>query len=461
MNIRRHMQPSMASNLLLPFDSFYKTWKDRPKDKIVEKLLEIGTVSTLTEVKFKLCSECQQVSQFPQGDMYTRRKPKGNSTFSTLEERLAEDIWQLMVCMDTGVVQPAIKSMFKSGEDSLAENIITVSDSSDNIAEQIFGTPILNATQGRSDMSGLESRLTHKNCSDRIASIEADVFILKDKFTHDINDILAQLSQKKKTIEKQESEINQLKSENLTLKSRLLTLEKRAPNLNKEARQTYSEVTMNPNNKQKNNDANGATSSKNTIPVSISTARPTPGKSPSIESIEKTKNNAASNMTNGNKTDKSVVNAIVDEDNVHTNSDTNRHLTIEPNQNKPQPNLSKTPDHVPNVDLTSEADGDGFVGVKRKRRHIKRFFLSGISDTVTHETIIGFLEKREIQPTQLRIFPSRRKGTISAKLNVNAKDCSVISQKDFWPAFVSCKPWLTKNKLDTINQDKQTNQSHE
>ena len=49
-------------------------------------------------------------------------------------------------------------------------------------------------------MSGLESRLTHKNCSDRIASIEADVFILKDKFTHDINDILAQLSQKKKLL---------------------------------------------------------------------------------------------------------------------------------------------------------------------------------------------------------------------------------------------------------------------
>jgi predicted RNase H-like nuclease (RuvC/YqgF family) len=93
-------------------------------------------------------------------------------------------------------------------------------------------------------MSGLESRLTHKNCSDRIASIEADVFILKDKFTHDINDILTQLSQKTKTIEKQESERNQLKSENLTLKFRLLTLEKRAPNLNKEARQTYSEVTM-------------------------------------------------------------------------------------------------------------------------------------------------------------------------------------------------------------------------
>jgi predicted RNase H-like nuclease (RuvC/YqgF family) len=136
--------------------------------------------------------------------------------------------------------------MFKSGEDCLAENIITVSDNSDNIAEQIFGTPILNATQGRSDMSGLESRLTHKNCSVRIASIEADLFILKDKFTHDINNILAQLSQKKKTIEKQESEINQLKSENVTLKSRLLTLEKRAPNLNKEARQTYSEVNNEP-----------------------------------------------------------------------------------------------------------------------------------------------------------------------------------------------------------------------
>jgi hypothetical protein len=78
----------------------------------------------------------------------------------------------------------------------------------------------------------------------------------------------------------------------------------------------------------------------------------------------------------------------------------------------------------------------------------------GIADTVTAETILNYLQKRNIRPTHLRTFSSRRKGTISAKLNVLALDSSVISENGFWPRFVSCKPWMTREKLGKLFQDK-------
>ena len=85
---------------------------------------------------------------------------------------------------------------------------------------------------------------------------------------------------------------------------------------------------------------------------------------------------------------------------------------------------------------------------------MKRFFLSGIADTVTTKTILNYLQKRNIHPTQLRLFSSRRKGTKSAKLNVLASESLALTENDFWPKFVSCKPWLTKGKFDKQRQDK-------
>lgn len=102
----------------------------------------------------------------------------------------------------------------------------------------------------------------------------------------------------------------------------------------------------------------------------------------------------------------------------------------------------------------STSESDGFIGVKRARVNTKRFFLSGIAENVTREMILSYLSKREVNPTLLRIFSSRRKGTVSAKLNVRISDANTISKDNFWPKFVVCKPWLSKEKLSKDNAEK-------
>ena len=68
-------------------------------------------------------------------------------------------------------------------------------------------------------------------------------------------------------------------------------------------------------------------------------------------------------------------------------------------------------------------DSDGFIGVKRKRNRIKKFFLSGIAENVNDQDILCYLEKRKVIPTYLSLFKSKRKGSISAKLHVQANVC--------------------------------------
>ena len=57
--------------------------------------------------------KCQVIPDFPEGEFYSRRKPKGASVYSNLEERLADDIFELSNCLDTGIVTAEIRNMFK------------------------------------------------------------------------------------------------------------------------------------------------------------------------------------------------------------------------------------------------------------------------------------------------------------------------------------------------------------
>ena len=76
---------------------------------------------------------------------------------------------------------------------------------------------------------------------------------------------------------------------------------------------------------------------------------------------------------------------------------------------------------------------DGFVGVKQKHRSTKKFFLSGTAYSVSAQDILSYLEKRDIKPTYLLLFKSKRKGTISAKLHVQANKSSFIESETFRP----------------------------
>ena len=93
---------------------------------------------------------------------------------------------------------------------------------------------------------------------------------------------------------------------------------------------------------------------------------------------------------------------------------------------------------------TSESSNDiddGFIGVERKRNKTRQLFLTGIAENVKEEQIQSYLQNRNINPTRITIFQSRRKGTISAKVNIPSAALSSVQQEYFWPKFVTCKPW--------------------
>ena len=55
--------------------------------------------------------------------------------------------------------------------------------------------------------------------------------------------------------------------------------------------------------------------------------------------------------------------------------------------------------------------------------------------------IQSYLEDRDVTPTRITIFQSKRKGTISAKVNIPSVSLPLVQHEHFWPKFVTCKPW--------------------
>ena len=103
----------------------------------------------------------------------------------------------------------------------------------------------------------------------------------------------------------------------------------------------------------------------------------------------------------------------------------------------------------------TEPQEERFIGVQRKRNNTRAFFLSGINQKVSEKEIQDYLHKRNVIPTLLKIFPSQRKGTVSAKINVPAAASSQVTQSDFWPKFVHCRKWVPKSKLEKTKPLKQ------
>ena len=96
----------------------------------------------------------------------------------------------------------------------------------------------------------------------------------------------------------------------------------------------------------------------------------------------------------------------------------------------------------------------GFIAVKRNRKSIKKFFLSGVADSVSAHAgyTISYLEKRDIKPTYLLLFKSKRKGTVSAKLHVQANKCSLIENEPFGQSSSSGKQLEpSRNILQDLN----------
>ena len=91
-------------------------------------------------------------------------------------------------------------------------------------------------------------------------------------------------------------------------------------------------------------------------------------------------------------------------------------------------------------EMLSNTSTDDFVGVQRKRKKFKSFFVSGISELVKEKQISSYFSRRNVIPSHISVFPSKRKGTIWAKIGIPIASISKVHEKTFWPMYVYCKP---------------------
>ncbi len=101
----------------------------------------------------------------------------------------------------------------------------------------------------------------------------------------------------------------------------------------------------------------------------------------------------------------------------------------------------------PIINDPSSDSADGFIGVDRRHYRVKKFLLSGIAENVKECQIVSYLKQRNITPIYISVFPSKRKGTTSAKIHFRSADCSLVQQQNFWPQFVNCKIWQSKGEI--------------
>ena len=95
-------------------------------------------------------------------------------------------------------------------------------------------------------------------------------------------------------------------------------------------------------------------------------------------------------------------------------------------------NKSIGQNQIPEVSKTkvakSSCDSDGFVGVVRNRTRTKKYVVSGIAENVNENHILSYLREREIIPTYISSFRSKRRGSLSAKISIPKAVCSLVEQ---------------------------------
>lgn len=128
----------------------------------------------------------------------------------------------------------------------------------------------------------------------------------------------------------------------------------------------------------------------------------------------------------------------------------NNTIEINGHRNHESPGNLSHSQRKPNSETNNNSgiSAEGFVGVERRRNKTKRLFLSGIASNVSENHIQSYLERRGINPTYISVFPSRRKGSVSAKVHIPSAVFPLVQDGKFWPRFVTCKLWKSHEKKE-------------
>lgn len=462
-------------------DDVIAVFKCTAKEDLVAKLVEDGSVETLTGMKIALLERCQVIEGFPRGEHYARRRPKNASAFANLEQRLADDIAELLNCLDSKVVTPEVRNMFK-------QPVISIDDDNNKSTEKI-------ATPNKSYSSPTKYQRSSgwSGMKNQVSSLESGFLLFKEKVLADIKQLQDEIKVLSAEVNNQNIEITSLKEENQHLRQICI-------NCNKTEAHSSVIESIQSSDEQVNSAENNACLVDNTLHIfqvdnchdRITTPRGnrvhtqingsenlttiSSAKADSLlmsENIKNNKNKVDSQKDGEKDSPSQTTQQETGKNNKEqgyseavkravTNPRSNRQFSRSSNQTSEQISHSDSPVEISENTQSSESTGtasndfSGFKGVERKRDRIRRFFLSGISDNSTETQILAYLEKRGVQPTLLKLFPSKRKGTLSAKLNIQSKDCNLIKAAEFWPKYVRCRPWISSSKFEKERKERPT-----
>ena len=150
---------------------------------------------------------CQRYENFPKGNPYLRIKSKGNSSYSSLEERLSSDICELLTFLDNKVVTTKIKAMLKAGNTS-----VTCDDENNPLPGLTCVAPPLAVGLSPLRESGWSV------VKSKIASFESMFLLYKEKADRaGIIDLVNKVKNLTAAVNEQKKEIDQLKSKSQQL----------------------------------------------------------------------------------------------------------------------------------------------------------------------------------------------------------------------------------------------------
>ncbi|CAB4028233.1 Hypothetical predicted protein, partial [Paramuricea clavata] len=305
----------------------------------------------------------------------------------SLEERLADDVYELMNCLDTGIVTSGVKALIKL-------------DSTTNVAD---GNNKVNHEPGNSInnfkvVSLISPNITNRSLScwsglkSKLSSMESDQMLFRERMLSQIMELKTKVTELDSTIQVQNAEIKQLKSEN-----------ERLPGMHPSSNNMFC------NNK------------------SISKSQE------SSDHVGQDKNLSKENedIVNNYATTQNVLNVgCYVKQSEAADEVSNRRPNKEQNQKQESKKPAKSKGNNTKSSSIVSLD-DEFIGVQRNRVKTKRYYIGGIAETTKKETILQYLNGKGISPTLFNLFTSRRKGTLSAKMNVHAEDVEKMIVEDF------------------------------
>lgn len=173
---------------MLTLEHILEKKRNRPRSTIVEELVKLGDVDSLTKLKLKIVSKCQENESFPKGGLYSRRKPKGQSRFCSLEERLATDICLLCEFLDSGVVTSEIKNMFKNHDDN---SETSSSQEATSETQYVYSPP---EVIEKTPLNSLNSSVVHRSSGwsglkSQVATLQSGYILFRETVTLDISQI--------------------------------------------------------------------------------------------------------------------------------------------------------------------------------------------------------------------------------------------------------------------------------